>query len=75
MDMYHTETHPECHICGKTFVNRAEQRKHDKTCLKKASKLKYKEKNNKDHQGSPSVDLSAEGSASNSVIQTAIPAT
>ena len=50
-EKHHTETNPECKICGTTFENNAELRIHNKTCLKKANKLKFQEKNHKELPG------------------------
>ena len=52
-EQYHTETAPQCHVCGKVFENRVAQRNHNKTCFKKENKAKLRNKENMD----PSLSL------------------
>ena len=70
MDQYHTAFKPVCKVCGKMFPNKAEQRKHSKTCFKKENKLKYQNKENENPkltadtngiENPPCVDSSADG--------------
>ena len=45
-EQYHTLVSPKCQVCGQIFENRATQRMHNKTCLKKNNRLKYQNKEN-----------------------------
>ena len=51
MELYHTNKNLVCKICGKTFEIRFEQRKHEKSCFKKANKLKFNKLPSKNHEG------------------------